>query len=171
MVLEKNVPQYFTISVSISIYIYQLQNRKGRCRAAPLAEVTGWVLIGLKMTCRVASWYCGYIKAVKLDVRLLCEKIRNFYKTSAWTHVQFMWNKYFIAYKTSSCWQCWRTFVNNSLHALSMKLRTLQMIIHMWQQNYINYRYFTNPIFKLLFCPYLFPDSHALWNFCSHLPH
>ena len=82
------------------------------------------------MTCRVASWYCGHIKAVKLDARLLCEKIRNFYKTSAWTHVQFMWNKYFIAYKTPSCWRCWTTFVNNSLHALSRNLRTLQMIIH-----------------------------------------
>ena len=156
----------------VYVYVYQLQNRKGRCRAAPLAEVTGWALIGLKMTCRVASWYCGYIKAVKLDARLLCEKIRNFYKTSAWTHVQFMWNKYFIAYKTSSCWQCWTTFVNNSLHALSRKLRTLQMIIHMWHSKITkNYRYFTDPIFKLLFCPYLSPDSHALWNFCSYLPH
>ena len=34
--------------------MYQLQNRKGRCRAAPLAEVTGWALIELKMSCRVA---------------------------------------------------------------------------------------------------------------------
>ena len=47
--------QKSVLNLSIYLSIYQLQNRKGRCRAAPLAEVTGWALIELKMTFRVAS--------------------------------------------------------------------------------------------------------------------
>ena len=33
------------------------------------------------------------------------------------------------------------------------------------------YRYFTNPIFELLFWACLFLDSHALWSFCPRWPH